>query len=150
MGNSFRITNFVYWKVVAHQNVTPGHRIVTTCQRSCGKVIFLVLSVCHSVHRGVSPHVTIIHGALDLAIQGSQPTSGPCPLHMGPHYTGTLAPLWSLAPIDMGPHCTGTPARQTCSNFLHYEAHTIGKRAVCILLECFLVVSMIFDDIDDY
>ena len=36
----------------------------------------------------------------------------------------------------MGTHCTGPPDNQTCT----YEAHAVGKRAVRILLQCFLVI----------
>ena len=39
---------------------------ITAHQRSCGKVMFSVLSVCLSVHRGY--HVNITHNALHLAM----------------------------------------------------------------------------------
>ena len=42
-------------------------------QRSCGKVMFSVVSVSHSVCPQERSHVTIIHDASELAIHGSQP-----------------------------------------------------------------------------
>ena len=49
--------------------------LVTARQQSSGKVMFSVVSVCHSVchsvHRG--SNVTITHDALDLTVQGPQP-----------------------------------------------------------------------------
>ena len=68
--------------------------IFTTRQRNCGKVVFLVVCVCLSIHGGVpcdrcpwciglhqeppevstgGPHVTIIHDALDLTIDSPIP-----------------------------------------------------------------------------
>ena len=43
-------------------------RIVTACQRSCGKVMFSVVAVRHSVG-GRGSHVAIAHDALDLIVQ---------------------------------------------------------------------------------
>ena len=50
--------------------------IFTARQRSCGKVMFSLVSICHSVHRGERhPHVTV---------------TSPNPLlDIGPHCTGT-------------------------------------------------------------
>ena len=45
-------------------------------QQSCRKVMFSVMSVCPSVHRG--SHVTITHNALDLTVQ-DPPNPGPAP-----------------------------------------------------------------------
>ena len=87
----------------------------------------------------------------DLTVQGPQP------------WSQLNTPL-----SDMGPHCTVIP--QTCSNFFnigsislyknnpnspyppppsqdmfklsHCEVHTVGKRAIRILLECFLVINV--------
>ena len=36
--------------------------------------------------------------------------------------------------VQLGLYCTGTPG------LLHYESHTVSKRVVGILLECFVVV----------
>ena len=103
--------------------------------------------VCHSVHGG--SHVAITHDALDLTIQGSlQPYRGhrnsqvwgllPAPATpYGYHGTlcmGTSGPVpydWRLGPVQ-----TPTGA---CLHLLASEARTVGKQAVRILLECFLV-----------
>ena len=42
------------------------HNVITARKRSCGKVIFSVVSVCLQVE---GTHVTIIHNALDLIIR---------------------------------------------------------------------------------
>ena len=57
---------------------------LTARQRSCGKVMFSVVSVHHSVHRGSL--VTITHDALDLTIQG--PFWSPPPQHGTSLYRG--------------------------------------------------------------
>ena len=93
--------------------------------------MFSVTFVCHSVHRRVP-------------VQGPSPTlshTGPCPTlsHAGPCAVA-CRPL----------HRTPVPAPLTCSNLLnfyltihgqldHYEARTVGKRAVGIRLKCLLV-----------
>ena len=91
-----------------------NYRIFTNCQQSCGKVMFSVMSVCHSVHKGV-PHYHY-HDALDLTIQG---------------------PTRPLGLVQLGPHCTGIP--QDMFKLIHYETCTFGNWAVGILLECFPV-----------
>ena len=76
-----------------------GKYFITARQRSCGKLMFSVVFVHHSVHgtgKGRWSHVTITHNALDLTVQVSF-------LDMEPHYTGTRH-----AP-HMEPYCTGTP-----------------------------------------
>ena len=65
--------------------------LVTARQRSCGKVMFSVVSV-FPVGEGGS-HVTIARAALDLTVQARTPD-------MGPHRTGTPSPV----PPDIGPH----------------------------------------------
>ena len=112
-------------------------RCITRRQRSCGKVMFKsCLSIIHSVHRAV-----------------------PCdhyPWCIGPHCT------------DPCPFCTGThlctgftprsdiwwPRQDTCSNLFTWGSPMVltsgggycrsiysqCKQAVCILLECFLVL----------
>ena len=47
--------------------------IFTFRQRSCGKVMFSVVSVSHSVCPQEGSHVSIIYDASELAIHGSQP-----------------------------------------------------------------------------
>ena len=44
--------------------------IKITTQRCYGNVIFSLVSVCLSVHTEGVSHVTIIHDALDLTVQG--------------------------------------------------------------------------------
>ena len=66
---------------------------------------------------------------------------------IGSHCTGIPTPqTWDLTvqgpqppSPDMGSHCTGSPPfPPTCSN----KPRTVGKRAVCIILQYFLVVSL--------
>ena len=104
----------------------------TACHQSWGKVS--LVSVCLFT-RG--PRVTIIDDALDLPVQG--------PLG---HQTGDPSP----GPID---NDIWWPSLDTCSNFftrgppnpsIHLvpKACTVGKQAVCILLECFLFILIFF------
>ena len=92
--------------------------------------MFSIMSVCHSVHREWG-HVAITHDTLVVTIQRPPSLSWPQPFptDMGPHCAGIP---WTLPFSNMGPHCTGT---------LHtyYEARMVGKRALRILVECFLV-----------
>ena len=68
--------------------------------------------VCPSFCPGAGEsHVTITHDALDLTIQGPPP------------------------PTDL----TGQGPSRHVHKLVHYEAHTVCKWAVSILLECFLV-----------
>ena len=95
----------------------------TTYQRSCEKVMFSVVSA--SSWGDTTPsNVTITHNVLDLIIQASH------------------TDMFKL--VQLGPHCTGiSPPPFPCPQYMfkpvHYEAHTVGKRAVDILLECFIV-----------
>ena len=57
---------------------SPHLLVITARQRSCKKVIFSVVPVRHSVHKG-SPHVTITHHALDLSVQLPLPYMAPRP-----------------------------------------------------------------------
>ena len=54
------------------ESVSFGIVIINARQRSCGKVMLSVLSVCHSVGGG-GYHVTITHDALDFNVQGPSP-----------------------------------------------------------------------------
>ena len=121
-----------------------------------------------SVHRGF--HVIIIHDALDLTIQG--PTS-PSPRHGTSLYRVPLSPMtWDLtvegspshpAPsrhgtslyrnnpdmfklVQLEPHHTGTPSTDMF-NLFHYEAHTVSKWAVPVLLECFLLLYTVHKNV---
>ena len=53
-------------------NYTRHKSVVTTCQRSYEKEMFLVVSVCLFTGGGES-HVTITHGALDLTVKALTP-----------------------------------------------------------------------------
>ena len=113
--------------------------IITAKKRSCGKVVFSVVPVCYSVHRGVSPcdHYSWC---------------------IGSHCTAPSAPLPSSQDILHGtssPHPGSNiwmPSLETSSNLFIWgsppqeqhlvvatEAHTVCKWATRILLECFLV-----------
>ena len=87
-----------------------------SAKRSCWKVMFSVVSVCHFCSRGSGgPHVTIIHDALDLTIQPLSMTS----LYRDPPQTRELTVQGSFSKhgislyrdpfSNMRPHCTGTP-----------------------------------------
>ena len=76
--------------------------------------------------------LTITHDALDLTIQG--PTG--LPPNMGTsRYREPSAPPNMFKLVQ--PHCTGTHPRP---QHIHEACTVVGKRAVCILLECFLVL----------
>ena len=75
--------------------------IFITHQRSCRKVMFLVVSVCLSVHRGKGgPHVYITHDALDLILQS--PALSPPPPPSPPDSPSPPPPPQALPPSDMG------------------------------------------------
>ena len=77
----------------------------------------LSMSVYYSVRGwGGGAHVTITHDALDFTAQ--EPILFPYTLES--RCTGTLLDMFEL---------------------VHYEAHTVGKRAVGILLKCLLVFT---------
>ena len=71
---------------------TSFHSTLYTCcyrpQRSCGKVMFLHLSISHSVHRGCLPHTLLFRHTpwadtpTGLIPPGRHP---PCPVHAGIH-----------------------------------------------------------------
>ena len=88
--------------------------ISTARQRSCGKVILSVESVFHYVCPGGISHVAISHYALENIIQG------PPSLDMETHHTATVYSSSLLPLLDM-------------FSLVHYEEHTVGKRAVRIL-----------------
>ena len=93
--------------------------------------MFSVVSVHHSVHGG--SHVTITHDALDITVQGLSPLPSPPPDPPASKnlvaITGNLFKLVHL--------------RTHLNQYLHLVATKtcmVGKRAVRILLECFLVI----------
>ena len=108
----------------------------TTRQRSCGKVIFSVMSV---IMFGGS-HVTIIHDALELTIQDPLvPAPTPTPIDLDTcstwtHHTGTLSP----GPAPRHGTSLYSPPPDMFKR-VHYELCTVDEQAVLILLECFLV-----------
>ena len=61
------VVNFVGYRVGICDNKV-NTSCFTICQLNCGKIMFLIVSVHHSVHE--EPHVTITNDALDLTIQG--------------------------------------------------------------------------------
>ena len=125
-------------------------------QCCCGKVMFSVMSFYHSVHRGVPLWpLLMMHWASSyrdplcraLALQPLPP----------PPFLRALPPSWSGS-LCIWPHPLYR-APWTCSFFLtstslywdllhdmfklvHYKAHTVSKRAVGILLECILFISV--------
>ena len=116
---------------------TPPHffSFVTAHKRSCGKVMFLHLSVSHSVH-GVGacvPHTHPCHA---------------CPLACTP--PSTYAPLACTAPATHAPSLPCMPPCHACSLPCTLPCHAcplpcmpprhaVNERAVRILLECILV-----------
>ena len=79
---------------VKHKKNFQGRN--SACHRCCGKVMFSVVSVYMSIHRGWS-QVTIAHDALNLTVL--QPWTS--------HPTVQESPPLALPPPDMGPHCAG-------------------------------------------
>ena len=84
------------------------------------------------------------HYPSNLTIQGHLPTvHDPTPPVQDPQSL-FWACLWGMFKlVELGPHCTCTPSPRPFLKLVHYEAHTVGKLAVGILLECFLVLTMI-------
>ena len=106
-------------------------RIFTTRQRNCREVMFLVLSII--LFEGGVSHVTTTYDGLNCTRQGSS---------WSQNQTHTTPPP------DMGPHCTGSPPQALVPSLdkfklVHYEARTVGKRAVRILMKVFLVANAI-------
>ena len=78
-------------------------------------------------------------------------TPPPCSQKLAPHCSETpSAPALHprhVAPCSvLEPHCTWNPLALFCPtnmfNLVYCQTCTVGKRAVCILLECFLVASI--------
>ena len=87
--------------VVKHKRLC-GYRIISAHQRSCGKVMFSLMSVCLSVHRRQGLHVTITHDVLDIIVQPS-----PHPLGIRP---------WPLKPQPPPASDIWWSSLKTCSN----------------------------------
>ena len=84
------------------------------------------VSVYLSTRREGGPHLTITHEELDLTVQAPSPTPSP------------ISDIWP-PPLALVPH-----------QYWHLvvEAHTVGKRSVSILLECFIAWMHLFIKID--
>ena len=75
--------------VVKHKRL-GGYQIITSRQRSCGKVMLSLMSVCLSVHRRQGPHVAITYDVLDIIVQLPPPI--PWASDLGPPKTSDLDP----------------------------------------------------------
>ena len=91
--------------------------IAPTHQRRCGKVMFFSRAYLFTV----GSVVTITHGVLSLIIQGP------------PHPP--------LSPGHRPSHLYTEPPTPDMFKSVHYEARTVGKWAVGIILECLLVTA---------
>ena len=102
--------------------VTYECTIITACQRSCGKVMFSQVSVCSRGEGGYSGPMSLFGGGWDL-VWWVPPSPHP-PRH-GTSWVGMSTPT----PPKHGIQCD-----------------TVGKRAIRILLECFLVHLYVYVD----
>ena len=98
--------------------------VITARKRSFGKVMFLNLSVSHSVHGGVSQHASQVTWAVTPL---GRHTLGQSPSPPG------QTPLWADIPPGQ------TPPEQTPPGADPHRM--VSERAVRILLECILVRS---------
>ena len=133
--------------------------IITARQRSCGMIMFSVVSVCHSVHQvGWGSHVTIIHDALGphhtripvLPLQ-TWDLRNPLSALASLPWTRDLTvkhPCLSLLVTSGGLHwrpvqaCfTWAPPPTVLTSGGYWSAYGLHVR-LCILLECFLVFSL--------
>ena len=129
---------------------------IATCQESCGKVMFSVTSVC-SQGRGpmwplTMPHLTLLYSPSlthDTSLD-RKPPPRPCPTLYPPPpaswdhailLTPTIDICWLSLVTCSNLFASGHPPVLTSADCRSmYSQH---KRAVCILLECFLVLSKI-------
>ena len=102
----------------------------------------MISAVSFFLQKGGGYHLTINHRI--------SPYRDTCPQYMTPPHLYRdpqslfWACLWGMFKlVELGPHCTWTPSPRPFLKLVHYEAHTVGKLAVGILLECFLVLTMI-------
>ena len=118
--------------------------VFTARQRSCGKVMFSVVCVCHSdcLSKG-DPHVTITHDALGLTVQD--------PPWPWPPTGYQIWDPWPQTPLYW--HLVANIV-ETCSNLFTWGSpgsntwwwplkHIPFPSGVCILLECFLVIHVL-------
>ena len=119
----FQVVQFLVHFIQVRMNGRQLQLINTHHYRSSGKVMFSVVSVCHSVHGG--SHVTITHNALNLTVESPSDMGPPAPVPAPPSsITGDLFKLVNLATPHPPPS----------------EVFMVGKLVVRILLECFLVL----------
>ena len=64
------------------------------------------------------------------------------PCDHGPNCTGTPLPFAPASLTDMAPYCTETTSALALSPPNMFKLDLTVQRAVCILLECFLVASI--------
>ena len=94
-------------------------------------------SVISKYPQGRGPHATFTRDTLDLTVQGPS-SPGSSPADMAPQHIWTP----SCGLLHIGTHWTYIDKLK----FVHYEADTVGKRAMGILLECFLVLTFNFQN----
>ena len=140
------------------QETPPGKRtknifIFTGRNEVTAKVIFLHLSVIHSVHRGgsASVHAGIPHPTLPEQTPprsrhppGADPPGADTPQEQTPPCS--RHPPWSRSPQTRHPPCSRHPPEQTPprpDTPLPWSRlqHTVYDRPVRILLECILVIN---------
>ena len=92
-------------------------------------------------------HVTITHDALDLVYWAPIPCRHEISLYWDPTgctplQTWSLPLYWDPLPLVVTSSCQDWRPIEICSLEQHIEAHTVGKRAVRILLNAFLFISV--------
>ena len=103
-------------------------------QRSCEKVMFLHLSVSHSVHRGWGVGVGVAGG-----MHGRMHACHTCPL-CHTHPLPCMPPCHARPLPCTPPRHTHTPAMHAPPRILR---DAVNERAVHIILECILVLQVI-------
>ena len=98
--------------------------------------MFSVVTVDHYVHS----HVNITHNVLDLTVQGpgAPPCTGPLLVTSG---SQDWRPVQTCSLEDLT--VQGTPNNADIYWWPATEAHTVGERAVHILVECFLLHTFV-------
>ena len=76
------------WPSKLPEKAKPNRKLLLTIftarQRSCRRVMFSVVSIRQSVHKGTRDLETFTHNALDLTVQGPFPLQCPAPCLQGP------------------------------------------------------------------
>ena len=100
---------------------------ITDRQRSCGKVMFSVVSVI------------LLEGRRVPSVQGPRPPPPYRGLVLRPHpYVQGISSLDMFKLVQLGPHCTRATPSPEMFKFVHFEALTVRKWAVAIRLKCLL------------